>query len=69
MAKETSTDSEGNVWTDGIGVTHYDDGTPRPKCDLCGHMDGWHSGGCDNADLADDALYMVAEAIIDSRED
>jgi len=48
MAKETSTDSEGNVWTDGIGVTHYDDGTPRPKCDLCGHMDGWHNGDCAN---------------------
>jgi hypothetical protein len=48
MAYETSMDLEGNKWTDGIGVTHYDDGTPRPKCDLCGGMDGWHSGSCDN---------------------
>ena len=62
-------DDSDRGWTSGIGATHFDDGTPRKKCNLCGYMDGWHSGSCDNADWFDDALDMVAEAIIDSRED
>jgi hypothetical protein len=37
-------------WTDGHGRITYDDGTPRPYCDECGHWDGWHDSLCQYLD-------------------
>lgn len=33
-------------WSSGYGVMAYDDGTPRERCDECGHYDGWHYSRC-----------------------